>query len=91
MYPGINTPCNDNNCARIGYLVNLWEQNCHQANDADSPIGIGLKTSEYPGNINAPFGEYAIGNYGTRGDSAQIAEVDDRMHQSWLFVAGNDF
>jgi len=60
--PGINTKCNDNNWARIGYCTNLPGQGCQpdDGNDADSPIGVGLKTQNAPNNVNAPFGEYFI-------------------------------
>jgi len=60
--PGINTKCADNNWARIGYCTNLPGQGCQPADghDADSPIGIGLKTQNAPNNVNAPFGEYFI-------------------------------
>eukprot|EP00959_Pyramimonas_sp_CCMP1952_P267578 5594741-Pyramimonas_sp.AAC.1 len=56
--PGINTQCHDNNWARIGYCVNLPDQSCqpHDSSDADSPVGIGLKTQNWPHNVNAPFG-----------------------------------
>jgi hypothetical protein len=79
--PGINTQCNDNNWARIGYCVNLPDQSCQSSdgNDADSPVGIGLKTQNYPNNVNAPFGEYFIHGAGASG-------VDSFQHQAWLFA-----
>jgi hypothetical protein len=79
--PGINTQCNDNNWARIGYCVNLPDQSCQpdDGNDADSPVGIGLKTQNWPNNVNAPFGEYFI--YG-----AGVSGVQQFQHQAWLFA-----
>ncbi|CAK0791735.1 unnamed protein product, partial [Prorocentrum cordatum] len=80
--PGINTQCNDNNWARIGYCVNLPDQSCqpYDTSDADSPIGIGLKTQNWPNNVNAPFGEYFIHGAGSSG-------VQLFQHQAWLFAA----
>jgi hypothetical protein len=79
--PGINTQCNDNNWARIGYCVNLPDQSCQSSDssDADSPVGIGLKTQNWPNNVNAPFGEYFI--YG-----AGVSGVQQFQHQAWLFA-----
>jgi hypothetical protein len=79
--PGINTQCNDNNWARIGYCVNLPDQSCqpNDNNDADSPVGIGLKTQNWPNNVNAPFGEYFIYGAGSSG-------VQQFQHQAWLFA-----
>jgi hypothetical protein len=79
--PGINTQCNDNNWARIGYCVNLPDQSCQSSDssDADSPVGIGLKTQNWPNNVNAPFGEYFIYGAGTSG-------VQQFQHQAWLFA-----
>ncbi|CAK0896829.1 unnamed protein product, partial [Prorocentrum cordatum] len=79
--PGINTQCNDNNWARIGYCVNLPDQSCqpYDSSDADSPIGIGLKTQNWPNNVNAPFGEYFIHGAGSSG-------VQLFQHQAWLFA-----
>jgi len=79
--PGINTQCNDNNWARIGYCVNLPDQSCqpYDTSDADSPIGIGLKTQNWPNNVNAPFGEYFIHGAGSSG-------VQLFQHQAWLFA-----
>lgn len=78
--PGINTQCRDNNWARIGYCVNLPNQSCQSSSnsDADSPVGIGLKSQDYPNNINAPFGQYFVhsGN--------EI--VDRNMKQAWVFI-----
>jgi len=82
--PGINTQCNDNNWARIGYCVNLPDQHCtpEDGNDADSPVGIGLKTQNWPNNVNAPFGEYFIYGAGNSG-------VEDFQHQAWLFAGAS--
>ena len=82
---GFNTQCNDNNWARIGYCVNLPDQSCqpHDNSDADSPIGIGLRTQNWPNYVNAPFGEYFIHGAGSAG-------VQSFQHQAWLFVAGLD-
>jgi len=79
--PGINTQCNDNNWARIGYCVNLPDQSCQSSDssDADSPVGIGLKTQNWPNNVNAPFGEYFIYGAGSSG-------VQQFQHQAWLFA-----
>jgi hypothetical protein len=79
--PGINTQCSDNNWARIGYCVNLPDQSCQPSdgNDADSPVGIGLKTQNWPNNVNAPFGEYFIYGAGSSG-------VQSFQHQAWLFA-----
>ena len=79
--PGINTQCPDNNKARIGYCVNLPGQGCQDqdSNDADSPVGIGLKTQNYPNNVNAPYGEYFISGQGSAG-------IQARQHQAWLFA-----
>jgi len=82
--PGINTQCNDNNWARIGYCVNLPDQSCQSSDssDADSPVGIGLRTQNWPNNVNAPFGEYFI--YG-----AGVSGVQQFQHQAWLFAGFN--
>jgi hypothetical protein len=79
--PGINTQCSDNNWARMGYCVNLPDQSCqpNDGSDADSPVGIGLKTQNWPNNVNAPFGEYFI--YG-----AGVSGVQSFQHQAWLFA-----
>merc|ERR1719310_2150623 len=79
--PGINTQCSDNNWARMGYCVNLPDQSCQpgDSNDADSPVGIGLKTQNWPNNVNAPFGEYFIYGAGSSG-------VQSFQHQAWLFA-----
>ncbi|CAK0834659.1 unnamed protein product [Prorocentrum cordatum] len=79
--PGINTQCNDYNWARIGYCVNLPDQSCQpfDGSDADSPVGIGLKTQNWPNNVNAPFGEYFIHGAGS-------SVVQSFQHQAWLFA-----
>ena len=79
--PGINTQCNDNNWARIGYCVNLPGQGCQPSDgsDADSSIGIGLKTQNWPNHVNAPFGEYFIHGRGESG-------IRERQSQAWIFA-----
>jgi len=83
--PGINTQCNDGNWARIGYCVNLPDQACQpdDSHDADSSIGIGLKTQNYPINVNAPFGEYLLHGIG----DARLAS--DYFDQAWLLIPGS--
>ena len=89
--PGINTQCRGNNWARIGYCVNHPRQACtnQDRDDADAAVGIGLKTQNWPKNVNAPFGEYFIHGVGNSG-------VQERQHQAWLFsipkgTFNNDF
>merc|ERR1711957_331736 len=49
---------------------------------ADSAVGIGLKTQNWPNNVNAPFGEYFINGVGESG-------VEDFQHQAWLFAGAS--
>merc|ERR1711957_1005692 len=44
--------------------------------------GIGLKTQNWPNNVNAPFGEYFINGVGESG-------VEDFQHQAWLFAGAS--
>ena len=78
--PGINTRCNHGNWARIGYCVNVPKQPCqpNDDDDADSPVGIGLKTQAWPNNVNAPFGEYFL--YDKNGKKTRA-----KQFQAWLF------
>jgi len=80
--PGINTQCNGNNWARIGYCTNVHDQPCQpdDANDADSPVGIGLKTQSSPGNVNAPFGVYQLEHGNPTGKYKKYQK------QAWLFA-----
>lgn len=79
--PGINTQCRDGNHARIGYCVNCASQGCQasDSNDADAPIGIGLRRqSGSP--INAP-----IGGYGPYAGCSAV-DVSQFYAQAWLFA-----
>jgi hypothetical protein len=81
--PGINTVCKDHNRARIGYCVNSYWERCqpNDDDDADSPVGIGLKTQRghvEPEGVNAPFGVSFIPVDVSSG-------LWSFQHQAWLF------
>jgi hypothetical protein len=78
--PGINVRCNGRNRARIGYCVNIPSQSCqsNDDDDADSPVGIGLRTQNWPYRVNAPFGQNFI-------SGASASDLRRFQHQAWLF------
>ena len=85
MMPGINVQLQESSYeyhaqqskARIGYGVNVPEQDCdREGYDAEGVIGLGLTMQGEPYQLNAGFGAYTVN------DNADAPVT----YQAWLFA-----